>query len=238
MTINTKMVTVAERMALALQRHGVEHIFAQSLPSALILAAEAIGIRQIAYRQENMGGAMADGYARVSGKVAVVAAQNGPAATLLVPPLAEALKASVPLIALVQDVERRQADKNAFQELDHIQLFQPCAKWVRRVTEADRIEDYLDQAFVASASGRPGPAVLLLPADLLREQGPERPATRRSHLGHYPLDRGRPCDDVIALAAKLIAEAQAPIAIAGEGSTQAMRRRHLQLSRKLLDCRC
>lgn len=86
MTINTKMVTVAERMALALQRHGVEHIFAQSLPSALILAAEAIGIRQIAYRQENMGGAMADGYARVSGKVAVVAAQNGPAATLLVPP--------------------------------------------------------------------------------------------------------------------------------------------------------
>ncbi|SDN17394.1 acetolactate synthase catalytic subunit [Ensifer sp. YR511] len=217
MTINTKMVTVAERMALALQRHGVEHIFAQSLPSALILAAEATGIRQIAYRQENMGGAMADGYARVSGKVAVVAAQNGPAATLLVPPLAEALKASVPLIALVQDVERRQTDKNAFQELDHIQLFQPCAKWVRRVTEADRIEDYLDQAFVASASGRPGPAVLLLPADLLREQGPERPATRRSHLGHYPLDRGRPCDDVIALAAKLIAEAQAPIAIAGGG---------------------
>ncbi|MBD9641708.1 acetolactate synthase catalytic subunit [Ensifer sp. ENS07] len=217
MTINTKMVTVAERMALALQRHGVEHIFAQSLPSALILAAEAIGIRQIAYRQENMGGAMADGYARVSGKVAVVAAQNGPAATLLVPPLAEALKASVPLIALVQDVERRQTDKNAFQELDHIQLYQPCAKWVRRVTEADRIEDYLDQAFVASASGRPGPAVLLLPADLLREQGPERPAIRRSHLGHYPLDRGRPCDDVIALAAKLIAEAQAPIAIAGGG---------------------
>lgn len=217
MTINTKMITVAERMALALQRHGVEHIFAQSLPSALILAAEAIGIRQVAYRQENMGGAMADGYARVSGKVAVVAAQNGPAATLLVPPLAEALKASVPVIALVQDVERKQTDKNAFQELDHIQLFQSCAKWVRRVTEADRVEDYLDQAFVASASGRPGPAVLLLPADLLREQGPERPATRRSHLGYYPLDRTRPCDDVITAAAKLIADAKAPIVIAGGG---------------------
>lgn len=68
--------TVAERIALALRRHGVEMIFAQSLPSAVILAAEAIGIRQIAYRQENMGGAMADGYARCSGKVGVVAAQN------------------------------------------------------------------------------------------------------------------------------------------------------------------
>ena len=106
--------TVAQAIARALQRHGVEVIFGQSLPSAIILAAEAIGIRQIAYRQENMGGAMADGYARISGRVSVVAAQNGPAATLLVPPLAEALKASIPIVALVQEVERHQVDKNAF----------------------------------------------------------------------------------------------------------------------------
>lgn len=88
MTQQNPNVTVAQRIANILRRHGVEFIFGQSLPSAVILAAEAIGIRQIAYRQENMGGAMADGYARVSGKVGVVAAQNGPAATLLVPPLA------------------------------------------------------------------------------------------------------------------------------------------------------
>jgi len=65
----TDHLTVAERIALSLKRHDVTHIFAQSLPSAVILAAEAIGIRQIAYRQENMGGTMADGYARLSGKV-------------------------------------------------------------------------------------------------------------------------------------------------------------------------
>src|SRR5262245_55515867 len=105
-------VTVAQRIAEALRRHGVKTIFGQSLPSAVILAAEAIGIRQFAYRQENMGGAMADGYARVSGRVSVVAAQNGPAATLLVPPLAEALKASIPILALVQEVDRSQVDKN------------------------------------------------------------------------------------------------------------------------------
>ncbi|TGV71957.1 acetolactate synthase catalytic subunit, partial [Mesorhizobium sp. M00.F.Ca.ET.149.01.1.1] len=161
--------TVAERIALALKRHGVELIFAQSLPSAVVLACEAIGIRQIAYRQENMGGAMADGYARRSGRISVVAAQNGPAATLLVAPLAEALKASVPIVALVQEVERPNFDRNAFQELDHIALFQPCAKWVRRLITADRVDDYVDAAFTAAGSGRPGPAVLLLPADMLRE---------------------------------------------------------------------
>jgi hypothetical protein len=161
--------TVAERIALALKRHGVDTIVAQSLPSAVILAADAIGIRQVAYRQENMGGAMADGYARVSGRIAVVAAQNGPAATPLVPPLAEACKASIPVVALVQDAELPQVDRNAFRKLDHFGLFSSCAKWVRRILTANRADDYVDGAFVAAGSGRPGPAVLLLSADVLRE---------------------------------------------------------------------
>ncbi|MBX5106004.1 acetolactate synthase catalytic subunit [Rhizobium lentis] len=211
------VLTVAERIAHSLKRHNVTHIFAQSLPSAVILAAEAIGIRQVAYRQENMGGTMADGYARLSGKVGVVAAQNGPAATLLVPPLAEALKASVPIVALVQDVERDQADRNAFQELDHLALFQSCTKWVRKVIVAERIDDYVDAAFTAAVSGRPGPVALLLPADLLREKIAPSAFRREAALGHWPLDRLRPRDSDIVRAASMIAEAHAPVIIAGGG---------------------
>jgi acetolactate synthase-1/2/3 large subunit len=210
--------TVAEAAAIALKRHGVEVIFGQSLPSAVILAAEAIGIRQIAYRQENMGGAMADGYARISGKVAVVAAQNGPAATLLVPPLAEALKASVAIVALVQEVERHHADKNAFQEIDHAQLFGASSKWTRTVSTADRIDDYVDAAFVAAASGRPGPAVLLLPADLLREPAVAPKVSRRASYGRWPLDRSCASRGAIQEAADLIASAKSPVVIAGGGA--------------------
>ncbi|TGQ04856.1 MULTISPECIES: acetolactate synthase catalytic subunit [unclassified Mesorhizobium] len=210
--------TVAERIALALKRHGVELIFAQSLPSAVVLACEAIGIRQIAYRQENMGGAMADGYARRSGRISVVAAQNGPAATLLVAPLAEALKASVPIVALVQEVERPNFDRNAFQELDHIALFQPCAKWVRRLITADRVDDYVDAAFTAAGSGRPGPAVLLLPADLLREVAVESGHPRTATLGAWPIDRSRPSDEAISAAALLLAQARQPVVMAGGGA--------------------
>jgi acetolactate synthase-1/2/3 large subunit len=210
--------TVAERIALALKRHGVDTIFAQSLPSAVILAAEAIGIRQVAYRQENMGGAMADGYARVSGKIAVVAAQNGPAATLLVPPLAEAYKASIPVVALVQDVELPQLDRNAFQELDHFALFSSCAKWVRRILTADRADDYVDGAFVAAGTGRPGPAVLLLPADLLREPAPPSRTRRSMRSGTWPIDRTRPATEAIERAADMIAAAHAPVIMAGGGA--------------------
>lgn len=209
--------TVATRIARSLVRHDVEFLFAQSLPSAVVLAAEASGIRQISYRQENMGGSMADGYARISGKVGVVAAQNGPAATLLVPPLAEALKASIPIVALVQEVERDQTDRNAFQELDHMTLFQSCTKWVRRVQVESRIDDYIDAAFTAAASGRPGPVALLLPADLLRSRLETAGEPRRASLGGYPLDRNRPADLILEEAARLIATAKKPVVLAGGG---------------------
>jgi acetolactate synthase-1/2/3 large subunit len=210
-------LTVAETVANALVRHGVSVIFGQSLPSAVILAAEARGVRQLAYRQENAGGAMADGYARVSGKISIVAAQNGPAATLLVAPLAEALKASIPIVALVQEVERPQADRNAFQELDHFALFQSCAKWVRRLNSADRVDDYVDAAFVAAGSGRPGPAVLLLPADLLRETATEAPFARSASYGTWPIDRSRPAGHAIAEVADAIAGARHPVVMSGGG---------------------
>ncbi len=207
----------SQRFAAALKRHGVEYLFGQSNPPTLTLAAEDVGIRQIGYRQENSGTYMADGYARVTGKVPVVTAQNGPAAALLVAGLAECLSASIPVVALVQDVGPSTRDRNAFQELDQLELFKGVTKWVRRITSADRIEDYLDMAFTTAASGRPGPAVLLISMDLLGERE-ERPASsRKAELGIYPLDRTQPEPSQIALAAQLLAGADCPIVYAGGG---------------------
>ena len=207
---------VALRLAEALARHGVVTTFGQSLPSAFHLAAPHAGISQTVYRQENMGGAMADGYARISRRVGVVTAQNGPAATLLVPPLAEALKASIPVLALVQEVTRDTTDKNAFQEFDHFKLFEGVAKFVRRIDRADRLEDYVDMAFTAATSGRPGPAVLLLPADLLIEKAAAA-SRRRAFLGEFPLDRTLADPARIEEAAALLATAARPVVIAGGG---------------------
>lgn len=208
--------TVAQAVAAALARHGVRELFSQSLPSAVLLACEDIGLTGFTYRTENAGAAMADGFARLSGRAGVVTAQNGPAATLLVPGLAEALKSSIPVVALVQDVNRTETDRNAFQDLDHLALFQGCTKWVRRVTEPDRIDDYIDMAFTAATSGRPGPAVLMLPADLLLQPAPE--GSRRSlDLGAFPLDRMVAQSDRIDRAAGWLAAAASPLIVAGGG---------------------
>jgi acetolactate synthase I/II/III large subunit len=229
MTDKPVLLRPPQRFARALQRHGVEYLFGQSNPPALTLAADEIGIRQIGYRQENAGTYMADGYARTTGRVAVVTAQNGPAATLLVPGFAECLTASIPIVALVQDVGPSSQDRNAFQELDQLELFKGVSKFTRRVTSADRIEDYVDMAFVAAASGRPGPAVLLLSTELLVERDAKPVSRRSARLGRYPLDRTQPDPDNVADAARLLASARAPIVYAGGGVISSQAQQELRV---------
>jgi acetolactate synthase I/II/III large subunit len=208
--------TVADALAAAMKRHGVEVVFGQSIPSAFVLALPQFGIRQVGYRTENAGGVMADGYARTSGKVGVVCAQNGPAATLLVAPMAEALKASVPMVAIVQDVPDSMVDRNSFQEFDHIALFHGCTKWTRRVDRADRLDDYVDMAFTAATSGRPGPVALIVPMDFLRMPAVAN-ESRSANLGNYPLDRFVADPARISQAAEYLAKAKRPLIIAGGG---------------------
>ena len=208
--------SVANHIAEAFQRHGVSVVFGQSIPTAFHLAAPDYAIKQAVYRAENAGGIMADGYARVSNKVAVVTAQNGPAATLLVPPLAEALKASTPVVALVQEVSAEHAGKNAFQEFDHFRLFDSVAKWIGRIDRPERVNEYVDMAFTIAASGRPGPVVLLAPADVLSLPAGAAPQ-RGAALGSFPLDRTMADPARIASAAELLANAKSPLVVAGGG---------------------
>lgn len=207
--------TAAHAIAHALLRHGVKYIFGQGVPNLLLLACEELGIQQMVYRAENCGGYMADGYARISNKVPVIAAQNGPAATLLVAPLQEAMTASIPMVVLVKDVPRHTTDKEAFQEIDHLTLFKGCTKWARIVNCADRVVDYIDMAFTIAASDRPGPVALMLPDDMLYEE--VSASDRSAVLGHFPLDRSLPDRAALDIAAELIASAKAPVVIAGGG---------------------
>lgn len=117
----------------------------------------------------------------------------------------------------MQDVSARTRDRNAFQELDHVALFAGVSKWTRRIDDVSRAEDYVDPAMIAANSGRPGPVVLLLPRDVLDLPAEPAQFVRTQNLGSFPLDRPRPSAEAVARAATLIANARAPIIIAGGG---------------------
>ena len=207
--------TVGHSIGRMLLRHGIHEFFGQGLPQGLSLPFEELGLRQIAYRTENGGGYMADGYARVSKRPGVMIAQNGPAATLVVAPLAEALKSSIPLVVMLQEIPLNNEDRNAFQEFDHVRLFSACSKWTRRVHTVERVEDYVDQAFAVACSGRPGPVVLLFPNDMLDK--PAAPETRTVSLGHYPLDPVLPPAEAVRGVAERLLSSRNPVIVAGGG---------------------
>ncbi|SHI20914.1 acetolactate synthase-1/2/3 large subunit [Pollutimonas bauzanensis] len=204
-----------------LQAAGVTEIYGQSCPTAIFLAAEKAGIRQIGYRTENAGVAMADGSARISRKIAVVTAQNGPAAALLVAGLAEALKASIPILAIVQEVPRATADKNAFQELEHEKIFSGCTKWIRRINLSARAAEYTSRAIRIATSGRPGPVVLLVSPDVLTEAvAPFEAgfADGDEAFGMFPADRCIPVPAKIENLAGMLMAAKRPLCVAGGGA--------------------
>lgn len=207
--------TVGHSIGRMLHRHGIHEFFGQGLPQGLSISFEEIGLRQITYRTENGGGYMADGYARMSRRPAVLIAQNGPAATLVVAALAEALKSSIPLVVFLQEIPLKNEDRNAFQEFDHIRLFSACSKWTRRVHVVERVEDYVDQAFAVACSGRPGPVVLLFPNDMLSM--PAAPEKRTVSLGHFPLDPVMPPLNVVCGVAERLLSSRNPVIVAGGG---------------------
>lgn len=209
--------TVAEVLAAELQQAGIDLIFGQGSPSALTLAAERLGFRQIGFRTENAGTAMADGFARASGRLGCIATQNGAAAALVAAGLSESFKASVPVLVLVQDVERAHVDRNAFQEFDHAALFASCTKWFRRLDDGARALELLRKAIIVATSGRPGPVALAVPADVLAERAPQQRAPRFVP-AIFPSLRQQPEPAAIAEAARLLSNAQTPIIVAGGGA--------------------
>jgi acetolactate synthase-1/2/3 large subunit len=212
-----KMVTNAERVALSLKRHGVDTIFGMSNPAAIVLACEKLGIRQIGYRSENAGSYMTSGYALATGKIPVITGQGGPAAVLLNAGFAESLKASHPVVAIIQEISLSKLEKNAFQEIDMEKIFLGTTKWVKRILSQERIEDYIDMAFNIAGSGRPGPAVLLCPNNIFEDKGLYPISKRSSNLGYYPLDRMISDPDKIDEAAKIIAGAENVFIYSGGG---------------------
>src|SRR5581483_506201 len=209
-------MTVAHDLVAALKRHGVELMIGQSIPTALFLAGLDQGVRQVTIRVEKAAAMLADGYARISRKVPVVTALAGPGTPLVMAGMGEAFHASIPMLALLQDVPRAHRDKNFAQDFDDLGALTSVTKLVRRVDRADRIADYVDLAFVTAASGRPGPVALLLPPDLLSEASAAA-QSRGAQYGTYPLDRTVADPAAVERAAEMILGARYPLIVAGGG---------------------
>lgn len=201
----------------ALRQEGVTHVFGVIGTATLEIfdaLYDSADVTYVGVRHEQNAVHMADGYARIRGRAGVVlAGQPGPGATNVVTGVAEARLAFSPVVVIAGHTVSDQLDRNTFQEIDQQALFAPITKRTLTIHRADRIPEYLREAFRTSQAGRQGPVVVNIPGDLLAQQ---------IELGYVPSSEGagvatRASSAELERAAALLNSAKRPLVIAGAG---------------------
>ena len=127
-------------------------------------------IQLVVCRHEGGATYMAEAYGKLTGQPGVCFVTRGPGASNAASGVHVAFQDSTPLILLVGQVARSHSEREAFQEIDYRQMFSQTAKWVGQIDDATRIREYVNRAFQTAMCGRPGPVVLALPEDMLKDR--------------------------------------------------------------------
>ena len=221
--MTTKRVRAAEALVDILEREGVTTIF--GIPGGPLLPlydelADHPKIRLILVKHEEAAAYAAFTYARVTGNLGVCIATLGPGATNLLAGLPVALVASVPILALTGQVQTTAYARSAHQEStgwfrtpNQEAMFAGTCKHTATCNEPARFPDFVRHSIRIATSGRPGPAHLIIPANLLHqtiEYTPLNPS-------EYRLIENKTCDDsAMEAIAHQISQAHHPLIIAGE----------------------
>jgi acetolactate synthase-1/2/3 large subunit len=160
---------------------------------------------------------MADGYARVTGKVGVCEGPSGGGATYILPGLVEANESSVPVLAINTDVAVSSRNRFTLTELDQRSLMKPLTKWNAVLDRAADIPRTFRAAFEAMTTGRPGAAHIALPFDVQNAPVERDEVWADPTLGSFPSRRVAPDPFFIELAAKTLRGARNPVFICGGG---------------------
>ncbi len=202
----------------SLIREGVDVLF--GLPGGAILPLYQIlpeypQLRHILVRHEQGAAHAADGYARVTGRPGVAWATSGPGATNLVTGIATAQMDSVPMVIITGQVSRAAIGSDAFQETDTTGITLPITKHNYLVMHASEVARAIKEAFHIASTGRPGPVLVDIPKDVFQEETEFEYPDSVDLVGYKPRTEGHAAQ--IKRAAKLIAESERPVILAGHG---------------------
>jgi len=197
----------------ALRTHGVDTAFGVAGESYLdVLNAfyDTPEVNLVTCRQEGGASFMAESYGKLTGKPGICFVTRGPGACNAAIGVHTAMQGSTPMILFVGQVARDQLGREAFQEIDYSQMFvPPITKWAAQIESAERIPEMLARAFQVATSGRPGPVVLALPEDMLRDEVKVSDTEKYVPIVDFPGER------IMRKFSDLLMSAEKPMAILG-----------------------
>ncbi|WZO99734.1 thiamine pyrophosphate-binding protein [Isosphaeraceae bacterium EP7] len=133
-------------------------------------AMKTYGLPYLLVTNEASSSVMADSAARVTGEVGVFSVVPGPGLTNAMTGIGEALLDSVPIVALVTDVDRRPgAPVGQVHSLSNTALLRPITKGVFEVHHVSEIPGAISQAFRLARAGEPGPTAVVIPYPFLTQ---------------------------------------------------------------------
>ena len=190
---------------------GVQDVFCVPGESylAVLDALHDAAIRITVCRQEGGAAMMAEAAGKLTGRPGICMVTRGPGATNASPGLHIAKQDSTPMILFVGQIERGMREREAFQELDYRAVFGSMVKWATEIDDPARIPEIISRAFHVATSGRPGPVVIALPADVLTEA-----AVVMDAAPCVPVETHPSLTQMIALQ-KMLWAAKAPVALLG-----------------------
>ncbi|HZO79165.1 MAG TPA: thiamine pyrophosphate-binding protein [Solirubrobacteraceae bacterium] len=159
--------TIAELVATTIVERAADRVFA--FPGGgsnleVIDALERLGVAVLLTRSEGGAALMAATYADLTGRPAVVLVGLGPGVSSVVNGLAHALLDQSSVIVISDRFGGAERDSTGHQELDHIALLAPVAKWQAELTP-DCAAALLERALTMATTPPRGPVHLELPRD-------------------------------------------------------------------------
>ncbi|KAL7639314.1 UNVERIFIED_CONTAM: hypothetical protein RMT77_009803 [Armadillidium vulgare] len=211
----------------ALKDQGVEYIFGiVGIPVVEVaLVAQQKGIKYVGMRNEQAACYAAQAIGYLTGRPGVCLVVSGPGLLHTIGGIANAKENCWPLLVLGGSSDTDQESMGAFQECPQVEACRPYCKYSARPPSIDSVPYIISQAFKKCMYGRPGPAYVDLPGDLLRGM------TLSSNIVNYsrvlPPPPSLACPTSVKNAVELLRNARSPLIIIGKGAAYSRAEREI-----------
>src|SRR6266581_716735 len=162
--------------------------------------------------QETVAVAIADGYARATKRPTVVQLHSGVGLGNGIGMLYQAMRGHTPLIVINGEAGIRYDAMDGQMAADLVAMAEPVTKWATRVVDSSSLLRVLRRAIKVAATPPMGPVFVCLPMDVL--DAPNEEAVVPTS---FPVTRVAPEPEQIAQVAAMLAAAQRPMIIIGDG---------------------
>jgi benzoylformate decarboxylase len=169
-------------------------------------------MRYVATLQETIAVGIADGYARGTQKPTLVQLHSGVGLGNGIGMMYQAKRGNAPLVVIAGESGIRYDSMDAQMAADLVSMARPVTKWSTRVVDPASTLRVLRKAVKIAATPPCGPVFVALPMDVLDAETDE-PIVPTS----LPDTRVAPTAEAVRAAAAMLAGAQRPIAIVGDG---------------------